>query len=207
MTPAAPLMREWSSDMSTSAPLTVDEWREFLGGFSSEFLNSDYLRQLDADPNIDVPLFLSEDQRRARWLGYESAGERAVLAVEERLGVRLPPTYRNFLLTSNGWNGIGELDLLKVDEIGWFAELGAWLLDSWSGPGLEFFAEDLERLKRCLLISGGDCGSSGYLLLHADSGDENGEWTAYEWWPGHGGRPEPHDDFAALVTSARQRLS
>ena len=67
----------------------------------------------------------------------EPASEQTVLAVEERLGVRLPPMYRNFLLTSNGWNCIGELDLLKAEEIGWFAEREAWLLDSWSGPGLE----------------------------------------------------------------------
>jgi len=192
--------------VNTSCPLTVGEWHDFLRGFSSEFLNSKYLRLLEADPNIDVSLFLSEAGREARWLGYEPASEQTVLAVEERLGVRLPPMYRNFLLTSNGWNCIGELDLLKAEEIGWFAEREAWLLDSWSGPGLEFFTEDLKMLKRCLLISSGQDGSGGYLLLHAENGNENGEWNAYEWWPGHGAHPEPHDSFAALLTSVREYL-
>nr|WP_243274721.1 SMI1/KNR4 family protein [Streptomyces albus] len=144
---------------------------------------------------------LSQTQREAGWLGYEPAGEEAVLAAEERLGVRLPPTYRNFLLTSNGWSSIGELDLLKVEENGWFPDLEPQLFQAWSSPGLEFFADDLELLKRCPLISI-DGGSGGRWLLHADSAREDGEWTAYEWWPGEGGDLEENDNFAAMVASA-----
>ncbi|MET8949953.1 SMI1/KNR4 family protein [Streptomyces sp. NPDC004393] len=189
--------------MPESFPSTVTEWREFLSDYSSKFLNSNCLREAESEGRAQY--LLSEAQREAGWLGYEPASEEAVLAAEERLGVRLPPTYRNFLLTSNGWSGIGGLDLLEVDEIGWFPDLDPQLLEAWSE--LDFFADDLEILKRCLLISIDDGGSGGNWLLHADSAGEDGDWTAYEWWPGEGGDLEENDNFAALVSNAANALS
>ncbi|MEU6218137.1 SMI1/KNR4 family protein [Streptomyces sp. NPDC047022] len=183
--------------------MTATQWRTFLSDYSSKFLNSDYLREADSE-GTDL---LSEAQREAGWLGYEPASEEAILAAEERLGVRLPPTYRNFLLTTNGWNNIGGLDLLKVDEIGWFPDLQAELLGWWSSPDMDHFAESVEILKRCLLISVDWGGSGGNWLLHADSAGENGEWTAYEWWPGEGGDLEDHDSFAAMALHAEDAIS
>ena len=191
--------------MSSPLPLTVAEWRAFVGDYSSEFLNSDYLRRLEADPHIDVLLLVSDVQRRSGWLGFEPASEQAVVAAEVRLGVRLPPSYRNFLLASDGGSCIGGLDLLAAEKIGWFAELEAWLIDAWSSPGLEFFADNLAVLKRCLLISDDEGGSGGHWLLHVDDVDENGEWAAYEWWPSSGEEPEKHDNVAALVTASASR--
>ncbi|MFG2196855.1 SMI1/KNR4 family protein [Streptomyces sp. NPDC048639] len=199
------LKSDRSSPMPASHPFTVAEWREFLSDYSSTFLNSNYLREAESEQRAEF--MLSDAQREAVWLGYEPASEEAVLAAEDRLGVRLPPTYRNFLLTSDGWNSIGGLDLLKVDEIGWFSDLEPQLLEAWSSAGLEFFADDLKILKRCLLISIDDGGSGGNWLLHADSARENGEWTAYEWWPGEGGDLEENDSFVALVSSAANDLS
>lgn len=189
-----------TSPKPESPPLTVTEWRAFLRDYSSTFLNSDYLRTAESDGRAKY--MLSQAQREAGWLGCEPAAEEAVLAAEERLGVRLPPTYRNFLLTSNGWSSIGGLDLLKVEEIGWFPDRDPQLFQAWSSPGLEFFADKLELLKRCLLISIDDGGSGGHWLLHADSAREDGEWTAYEWWPGEGGDLEENDNFATMVASA-----
>ncbi|AEW92825.1 MULTISPECIES: SMI1/KNR4 family protein [Streptomycetaceae] len=186
--------------MSDSRLLTVTEWRQFLGDYSSTFLNSGYLREAESEGRAKY--MLSRTQRKAGWLGYEPASEEAVLAAEERLGVRLPPTYRNFLLTSNGWKSIGELDLLTVDEIGWFPDLSPQVFEWWSSPDTEFSAENLEVLKRCLLISNDNGGSGGNWLLHADGVGEDGEWTAYEWWPGEGGDPEPYDNFSVMAADA-----
>jgi SMI1 / KNR4 family (SUKH-1) len=191
--------------VSTALPLAVAEWREFLAGYSSAFLNSAYLRWMEASAHITVSDFLSDAQREAEWVGVEPADEQQLAAAEERLGVRLPPTYRNFLLTSNGGECIGELVLLPVDRVGWFAEIEGWLLDAWSDPGLEHFAEHLAVLKRCLLISSDEGGAGGSWLLHVDSADENGELTAYEWWPGGGGDPARFENFAALLTASAER--
>ena len=132
---------------------------------------------------------------------FEPATEEAVLAVEERLGVRLPPAYRNFLLTGAGWDT--EPDPLGVDQIGWFAELEAEILAAWSDPDLEYDREIIAVLERCLLIADDDGGAGHYLLLHAGDVAENGEWTAYSWWPGDGSDPEPYDTFTELMESQR----
>jgi hypothetical protein len=187
--------------MTLSPPLTVAEWREFLGSYSSEFLNSRFLREAEA--NGRAQWIVSEVQRQAGWLGYEPASEETVRAAEERLGVVLPPAYRNFLLASNGWSTMAySVDLLKAEEIGWFAELEPQVLVAWSGPGMAHFGEHIRVLERCLLISDDSGGPGEYWLLSADDIAENGEWTAYEWWPGDGEDPEPNDNFAALVASS-----
>jgi SMI1 / KNR4 family (SUKH-1) len=198
--------------MSLSQPLTVAEWREYLRGYSAEFLDSDYLRGAEAkarewhtvSKGWESPDVVSAAQRETRWLGCEPASEQLLAETEDRLGVRLPSSYRNFLLVSNGWSTIrywySPIDLIGADKIGWFPDLDPELLDAWSDPGLDFFADDLAVIRRCLLISNDDGGSGGNWLLHADSVAGNGEWKAYEWWPGEGGLLEPHDDFAAMLT-------
>ncbi|MFD9892549.1 SMI1/KNR4 family protein [Amycolatopsis sp. NPDC059027] len=179
-------------------PLAPAEWREFLRSYSSEFLESPFLREMAEEGRDD--LFASETERANRWLGYEPATEDAIAAAERRLGIRLPPSYRNFLLVSNGWHTISyAVDLLDLTEIGWFADLEPRLMEAWSDSGA--YDDWIEVLKRSVLISNDDGGSGHYLFLHADSVADNGEWTAYEWWPGDGDDPEPHADFATMVTS------
>jgi hypothetical protein len=187
----------WTPHVSQRRPLTVTEWREYLRGYSAEFLDSDYLRKLEA--HGDAEFAVSPAQREAGWLGYEPASEEALAEAEHRLGIRLPPSYRNFLLASNGWSTMQNcVDLFEAEKIGWFPDLNPEFLDAWSEPGLSFFAGNLAVLKRSLLIGADDGGPGCYWLLHADSVAGNGEWTAYEWWPGDD--PEPYDDFAAMAT-------
>lgn len=98
------------------------------------------------------------------------------------------------------------VDLLRTEEIGWFTEVEAGLLDAWTDSDMPFFdEEELERINRCLLISSDYGGSGHYWLLHVDSAGEDGEQAAYEWVPGSGGDLEPHDSFAALATRAGVR--
>jgi hypothetical protein len=190
-------------DASRPRPLDVAEWREYLSGYSAEFLASDYLRAAEADGR--APYLVSPAQRAAGWCGYEPASEQKLAEAEHRLGVRLPPSYRHFLLASDGWSTIrywySGIDLLGAGQIGWFPDLAPELLEAWAE--LDFFAGELAVLRRCLLISSDDGGSGGHWLLHAASITGSGEWQAYEWWPGEGGGLEPHDDFTAMVTALR----
>ncbi|MEU5849481.1 SMI1/KNR4 family protein [Saccharopolyspora shandongensis] len=186
--------------MDPSPPSTVPEWREFLRDYSTEFLASSYLREAEEDGR--AKWLLSEAQREARWLGYEPAGEEAVYAAEARLGVRLPPSYRNFLLASNGWSTISyAVDLLNAEQVGWFANLEPELVEAWRSAEM---GDWVELVDRCLLVSIDDGGAGNYWLLEAGSAAENGEWTAYDWWPGDGDDPEPYDGFAALVATTRE---
>lgn len=181
--------------MTRFAPLTVPEWREFLRDYSSEYLRSEYLRELTEEGGKVV----DPVQCQTQWLGYEPASEDAILAAEERLGVRLPPSYRNFLLASDGWSEIASslYDLLKVKEIGWFRDVEPEMWDAWShDEGIT------EQLNRSIILSGPADGD--YWLLDASKIGPDGEWTAYWWWAGDGEDPHPYDSFAALVVHARE---
>lgn len=192
--------------MSQLVPLTVTEWREYLRAYSADFFSSDYLREAEADGRAQW--MVSPAQRAAGWLGYEPASEQMLAETEHRLGVRLPASYRNFLLVSNGWSTIrywfSPIDLLRADEIGWMSDLEPELIDAFDGV---YSDEEIAMLKRCLLISSDDGGSGGNWMLHADGDSGKGEWEACEWWPGEGGDLEREDNFAAMATWRRTTAS
>ncbi|MFC6019038.1 hypothetical protein ACFP2T_22860 [Plantactinospora solaniradicis] len=67
-------MREWDVH---DLPTTVAGWREYLAGYSA-----DYLRVADEQDLAEV----SAEQRAAGWLGFAAATEAQVAALEKRLG-------------------------------------------------------------------------------------------------------------------------
>ncbi|MER5650694.1 SMI1/KNR4 family protein [Streptosporangium sp. NPDC002524] len=69
------------------------------------------------------------------WLGATGASETELARHEERLGVRLPPSYREFLQVTNGWDKktYSSLHLLPVAELGWTRDVDPYLAEVW-GP-------------------------------------------------------------------------
>ena len=68
------------------------------------------------------------------WLGQPPATEEELAQLEKRIGVQLPPSYRSFLATSNGWLHPGPFiygnvyRLLPASRVGWFRDLHAdWI--------------------------------------------------------------------------------
>jgi hypothetical protein len=176
--------------MTESVPVTLPEWQEFLRSYSADYLRVATAAELAR---------LDEAQREDQWLGYAPASEEAVRAAEERLGVQLPPSYRNFLLASNGWRAIDCLlyELVKVEEIGWFRDVEAELWLDWSQ-----FGDTADQGDRSVLVSGPADGD--YWVLDGDNIGPDGEWTAYSWPLSSGLDPEPYPSFGALVVSARE---
>ncbi|GHF50876.1 hypothetical protein FHX82_003945 [Amycolatopsis bartoniae] len=184
-------------------PFSVTEWREFLRDYSAKFLDdSSLLRVIEKNGAGE---FVRSHVHREGWIGYEPAGEDAVAAAEERLGVRLPPTYRNFLLASNGFCYAGHVDLLTVDEIGWLPDRDPDLVEAWT-----FALDDPERelIERSLLVARDDGGPGVCWLLHPGEAAEDGEWAAYEWFTGDGSSPDDdrYDNFGALLLHATRLL-
>jgi hypothetical protein len=66
--------------MSQSRPLTVAEWRDYLGGYSAEFLDSGYVRE--AESGGRAKWIASPAQRAAGWLGYKPTSERMLAETE-----------------------------------------------------------------------------------------------------------------------------
>ncbi|MFG1643319.1 SMI1/KNR4 family protein [Amycolatopsis sp. NPDC049252] len=174
------------------APVTPADWQRFLRSYSEDFLR--------VDSGAELTDFTST-QLADGWLGYAPATEEEVGALEQRLDVHLPPSYRNFLLTSNGWSGVpfAIRELCTTDEAGWLAEVEADFLEAWSefGP-----ADVVELAERSLLVS---CPREGdFWLLDPGTIGPGGEWTAYSWFSNDGIPPQPHAGFGALLLNARE---
>jgi hypothetical protein len=162
-------------------------WRPWLRRWSEEWIDAH-------DPGRDPPH--DHDVLSRRWLGFAPADPARIAAAEARLGRALPPSFREFLLVTDGWRYAGDVirRLGGADEIGWMREMDAHWIES-----CEPRFEDLGTpniLERALQISvDGDAA-----VLFLDPGDvgPDGEWAAYfhaSWADG----PRRHPSFHALM--------
>lgn len=119
------------------------------------------------------------------------ASEVDIQSLEQRLGRQLPPSYRNFLLTSNGWTFMQAFkELFNVQEVDWLNNSAPWLAD-WEGSEIsdeEYF--DYSDLRYYSGIRRGHMESvlqissieSGYVyLLNPLIIDERGEWECFDF--------------------------
>jgi SMI1 / KNR4 family (SUKH-1) len=135
----------------------------------------------------------------AEWLGYPGALEAQIVAVETRLGTKLPPAYREFLQVSNGWRNCDwtEMELWSTAAIEWFATNNQAWIDAWppytearpSVPDEQYFvygaAQDCVHL-RCEYLSTAleisrDSGDGDIFLLIPDVVSAEGEWEAWHF--------------------------
>ena len=154
---------------------------------------------------------------------FAPASEAQVAAAEKRLGIVLPPSFRSFLLTSNGLRiGIHEIGRIwRVEELKWFRaghrdwiraytqSLARGTEDDISdaeyfgyGGGSEFFRRS--HLKESLQIS--DVGDAAVYLLNPQVISKDGEWEAWffaNWLPG----ALRYRSFAAMMEAEFHRLA
>ncbi|WP_185845615.1 SMI1/KNR4 family protein [Kibdelosporangium aridum] len=173
-------------------------WREWLARWSDEWVRSAEPAELDAEVLRD------------RWLGFAPAGEEAVAAAEARLGHRLPPSYREFLLTTDGWRNAGMFvwRMRDTSNLGWLRDIEPFWEESWEevdddldGDFGDDSAEELpatdNKFSRGLLISLE--ADAGILFLDPGDVDESGEWAAYSLFSWRAAPPTRFASFTALM--------
>ncbi|MFJ9903717.1 SMI1/KNR4 family protein [Streptomyces sp. NPDC101152] len=177
-------------------------WRPFLEQWSAEWIAGH-------DQEKDAPL--AREVVRDAWLGFGPASEAEVVAAEARLGRRLPPSLREFLLVTNGWRDAGNFiyRLAGTTELEWLRDTDdrTWIevwedlaeVDVEDGEDGEeaFGVQEAKVLARSLRLSLE--GDAAVMLLDPDDVDEDGEWAAY-WlasWSGEG--PRRYDSFHDLM--------
>lgn len=154
-----------------------------------------------AHPEIES--YVDLDDIEAGWLGFPGATESQISAAERRLGVRLPPSYREFLAFTNGWRVVNFAieRLWSTEEVEWFAvkhqrDINGWLESyrSLSISDEEYFVYDHRQnetrlrpkyLQSCLHMS--DTGDAADFLLNPEVVTPEGEWEAWflaSWLPG-----------------------
>lgn len=156
------------------------DWQKFLSKWSHDVIRYKGY----ADNHHITGAMLAE-----RWLGYEPASEAEIEALEARLKVTLPPSYKAFLRVSNGWL-ISRPRLFGCDQVDWHIKLDPDNIEGWSigfGKNLDELDDDfLERdLGATLQISEAD--GTEYYLLNPRRIYKSGEWQAWHfahWIPG-----------------------
>jgi len=65
--------------------------------------------------------FVSKDTIESRWLGYPGATEEEIRKKEQILNASLPPSYKEFLIASNGFKLISPFldNLLPIEKVNW----------------------------------------------------------------------------------------
>ncbi|MFG1808571.1 SMI1/KNR4 family protein [Streptomyces sp. NPDC049040] len=111
------------------------QWRPFLERWSEEWIAVH-------DPERDIPL--APEVVADTWLGFAPATEAGLAEAEARLGRRLPPSLRDFLLVTDGWRNAGPFidRLAGATELEWLRDTPdrSWI-EAWEGVA-EDFAED-----------------------------------------------------------------
>lgn len=173
---------------------TAFDWRSFLLRWSQEWadsLSDDEMRGRD-----------DEAAREARWLGFPPACEERIAAMEERLGRRMPPSYREFLKVTDGWRHAGGFVwlLAGTESVHWhenesgLAEIFEEYLDEDADPEER---QEAELWRRGLQL---DVESDGlYVLLDPDEVDEDGEWALYTWAGWRAAPPERLGNFLEFM--------
>ena len=161
-------------------------------------------------------LAISEVKIASGWLGEPGATEAEIASAEQRLGVRLPPSYRAFLADTNGFDHLGPFiyRLYNASEIDWFRVRNQdWIEAYQSGDDIspeEHLAnpDDCVRfraayLSSCLQIS--EEGDSAVVLLNPEVVNHEGEWETWffaNWRPG----AERFPSFRAYVESELESI-
>ncbi|MGZ9932638.1 SMI1/KNR4 family protein [Streptomyces sp. NC-S4] len=178
----------------TKPDATPFDWRPFLLRWSGEWADS-----LPDDAGLGEE---DESARRDRWLGFPPASEERIAAMEQRLGRRMPPSYREFLEVSDGWRHAGGFvrllagtaDVRRHDNESGLADMFEEYLDDDAGPDARRNADVWRRGLQLDVES-----DITHVLLDPEDVDEDGEWAVCTWASWRGEAPERHANFAAFM--------
>ncbi|WP_030388101.1 SMI1/KNR4 family protein [Streptomyces sp. NRRL S-241] len=185
----------------TKANATPFDWRPFLRGWSGEWA--------DSLPDDDARGEADEAARRDRWLGFPPASEKRIAAMEERLGRRMPPSYREFLKVTDGWRYAGNFiwllagtaDVRPHDNESGLADMFEEYLDEDAGPEERRNADIWRRGLQLDVES-----DITHVLLDPEDVDEDGEWAVYTWASWRGETPERHANFVEFMRAMHREF-
>ncbi|GGV63877.1 cell wall assembly protein [Streptomyces longisporoflavus] len=166
-------------------------WHTFLGRWQEEWVpRADHEEEDDDEDKVVSP-------------GSPGASEAEIAAAEKRLGLRLPPSYRQFLAVSDGWH---------VDQTAGVYQLGGVADIDWSRDPYDLTALYTENLdddprEEDVLLAGMWARSlrletdSDMTLALLDPGDrdDDGEWALYIYKGWSGELPDRYPSFRALM--------
>ncbi|MGW2899910.1 SMI1/KNR4 family protein [Streptomyces sp. NPDC001212] len=164
-------------------------WHDFLGRWQEEWVPR-------ADDDEDCG-------QTAVPLGRPGADEAAIAAAEQRLGRRLPPSYREFLAVSDGWHvdqTAGVYQLGGAADIDWFQDPYGMTRQYEENLGDNPRQEDVllaGMWQRALRLETDS--DMSYALLDPGDSDQDGEWALYVYKGWSGELPDRYPSFRAYM--------
>ena len=118
------------------------------------------------------------------WLGFPPVKKDEIVKAEARLNIKLPKEYKEFLLTTNGFNPFSLTPtLLPIDKIDWLKNLDPQLVEIWSNAMQDVSGDFGKAFNNSLLIGGHQ--EEQQLLLIPSAKSKNWEcWFFASWTPG-----------------------
>ncbi|MGV9291495.1 SMI1/KNR4 family protein [Streptomyces sp. NPDC003719] len=169
-------------------------WHDFLGRWQEEWIpGEDDLEDMEEGGVSPADMALAAPP----------ATREEIAAAEERLGTRLPPSYRGFLEVSNGWRVDAAASIYRlggVHEIGWFGdpfgmtEAYRQQLGERSTEQEVLLAGMWERALQLETDS-----DMSYALLDPGDTGEDGEWALYVYKGWSGEYPDRYPSFRAYM--------
>lgn len=181
-------------------PVTAEEWRAYLAAYSTWYLS-------DPGDRGHVWERLSEEQRRAQWMGREPATAQQIAAAEQRLGIVLPPSLRGFLLASNGFGPVSEWThgLCSAEEIAWFRDEDEAFIDGYLS-GAADFGEEIDEETDVFLNALSVAYGEDTILLDTVHLSPDGEYEAYLLAVKYGDLHERCASFSAAIAKGRAEI-
>src|SRR4051812_35751521 len=107
--------------MGRTYAMPAYDWTGLLQQWSAEIMQSHSFADTLEGDEVTYPGMYTDEVLQSGWLGYPPATEEQIAHAEDRLGATLPPDYRAFLLTTNGWRWTGTFipRVRPVEEIEW----------------------------------------------------------------------------------------
>jgi hypothetical protein len=163
----------------------LEKWNDLL--ISQSNLQSFCTEELIASDMIDPKILQS------RWLGYTGATNESITSLEEKLGLSLPPSYREFLKVTNGFRQPTNLvpKIYSTNEVEWFSSKHQEVIDIWLEDEENILIDEpdffAQYLPHTIQISAEEWGGDAVYLLNPKIISEDGEWEAFyfaSWIPG-----------------------
>lgn len=180
--------------------MVAHDWPGLMSRWNAGLLADDELRG-SLEPEVIA----------AGWLGYSGAPEERIAALEARLGVTLPPSYRAFLAFTDGWRAINSFipAIWSTGQVEWLATRDQEGIDAWlegerygararapipddvylhyGANGAASGSFRSEYLQTALEISDREVAGTAVYLLNPRTVTPAGEWEAWffaHWIPG-----------------------
>ncbi len=183
------------SNWQAHAPVAVVEWRAFLLHWSVA------VGKLSADTG---------QAGEEAWFGFPGVREEDISAVEARLNIQLPPSYRAFLLVTNGWRTGSSLpsQLLPVEQVNLLVKQHSDWVNEWVVSADELgVLDDPEQpamhLPYTLQVS--DVEDNSVCLLNprvVGAGGEFEAWFFGNWIPG----ADVYPSFGSLMVGRLESI-